>query len=267
MAHISINKQYIVAGESFILTLDDYQGTTGTTHDYSISGTALTAADHFVGEAALTGTLTLDQIDSASGAPLPVTKEFTTTSTFPTGENFIAVTITIDDPSANDIILKVYSSSHFTRIENSDKVDLGDTFDEWRKKTNGFIARLDTIENNVYQYKQQTIVANGTTSLYNLDFDIDTDLAVWFDVHIDGISQNSSSAYTLDKSKNTILFSTVPPAGSSINIVHKADINVTSFDGPIPIPSGYEVREIQLVNTDNTISEGFVFVKGINDSP
>jgi hypothetical protein len=259
MAHISINKQYIVAGESFILTLDDYQGDIGTQHAYKISGTGITAADHFVGESSqidgqITGILTLDSSKS-------VTKEFTTTSTFPTGENFIPITITLDDPSANEIILKVYSPNHFTRIENSDKVDLGDTFDQWRKKTNGFIARLDTLENNVYQYKQQTILANGTTSLYNLDFDIDTDLAVWFDVHIDGISQDSSSAYTLDKSKNTISFSAVPPAGSSINIVHKADINVTSFDGPIPIPSGFELREIQLVNTDNTISQGFVFVQ------
>ena len=38
MAHISINKQYIVAGESFILTLDDYQGEIGTQHTYAISG-------------------------------------------------------------------------------------------------------------------------------------------------------------------------------------------------------------------------------------
>ena len=257
MAHISINKQYIVAGESFTLELDDYQGSIGTTHDYTIDGTGVTAADHFVGEASLTGTLTL-------GTTKSVTKEFTTTSTFPTGEDFIPVTIKIDDASANEIILKVYSPNHFTRVENSDKVDLGDTFDQWRKKTNGFIARLDTLENNVYQYKQQTIEADGTTSLYNLDFDIDTDLAIWFDVHIDGISQNSSSAYTINKTNNTILFSAVPPVGASINIVHKADINMTSFDGPVAIPTDYVVREIQLVNTDNTISPGFVFVKGVS---
>jgi hypothetical protein len=257
MAHISINKQYIIAGENFTLELDDYQGSIGTTHDYIISGTGITAADHFVGESALTGTLTL-------GTTKSVTKEFTTTSTFPTGENFIPVTIKIDDPSANEIILKVYSPNHFTRVENNDKVDLGDTFDQWRKKTNGFIARLDTLENNVNQYKQQTIIADGTTSLYNLNFDIDTQLAILFDVHIDGISQDSSSAYTINKQDNTILFSAVPPAGASINIVHKADINVTSFDGPIAIPTGYVVREIQLVNTDNTISPGFVFVKGVS---
>ena len=257
MAHISVNKQYIIAGESFTLELDDYQGSAGTQHTYSISGTGVTAADHFVGETSLTGTLTL-------GTSKSVTKEFTTTSIFPTGEDFIPLTITLTSIASNDITLKVYSPSHFIRIENSDKVDLGDTFDQWRKKTNGFIARLDTLENNVYQYKQQTIEADGTTSLYNLSFDIDTDLAIWFDVHIDGISQNSSSAYTINKSNNTILFSAVPPAGASINIVHKADINVTAFDGPVPIPSDYVVREIQLVNTDNTISSGFVFVKGVS---
>ncbi len=262
MAHISINKQYIVAGETFTLTLDDYEGGVGTQHTYSISGTDVTAADHFVGETALTGTLTLGPVDSVSGAPIPITKEFTTTSTFPTGENFVPLTIALTSSTSNNITLNVYSPSHFTRIENSDKVDLGDTFDEWRKKTNGFIARLDTLENNVYEYKQQTIIADGVTSLYNLNFDINNELAVWFDVHIDGISQNSSSAYTLDKGKNTILFSTVPPADSSINIVHKADINVTSFDLTDDLfESGYVTRQIQLVNTDNTISEGFVFFK------
>jgi|TARA_B110000483_G_scaffold82153_1_gene102045 hypothetical protein len=255
MAHISINKQYIVAGESFILTLDDYQGEIGTQHTYAISGTGITAADHFVGEAALTGTLTI-------GASKSITKEFSTTSTFPTGENFIPVTIALTSTTSNNITLKVYSSNHFTRVENSDKVDLGDTFDQWRKKTNGFIARLDTLENNVYQYKKQTFTADGTTSSYHLNFDIDNELAVWFDVHIDGISQNSSSAYTINKDNNSILFTSVPPAGASINVVHKADITMTSFDLTDDLlESGYTTRQIQLVNTDNTISEGFVFFK------
>ena len=68
----------------------------------------------------------------------------------------------------------------------------------------------------------------------------------------------------INKTNNTILFSAVPPVGASINIVHKADINMTSFDGPVAIPTDYVVREIQLVNTDNTISPGFVFVKGVS---
>ena len=255
MAHISINKQYIVAGESFILTLDDYQGDIGTQHTYEISGTGITAADHFVDQSDLTGTLTI-------GASKSTTKEFKTTTTFPAGENFIPVTIALTSTVSNNITLKVYSPNHFTRIENSDKVDLGDTFDQWRKKTNGFIARLDTLENNVYQYKQQTIIADGTTSSYHLNFDIDNELAVWFDVHIDGISQNSSSSYTIDNISNSIIFSTIPPLGSSIHIVHKADITMTSFDLTDDLAdSGWIPRQIQLVNTDNTISEGFVFFK------
>ena len=58
---------------------------------------------------------------------------------------------------------------------------------------------LYPLENNVNQYKQQTIIADGTTSLYNLNFDIDTQLSILFDVHIDGISQDSSTAYTINK--------------------------------------------------------------------
>lgn len=260
MAHISINKQYIVAGDSFVLTLDDYEGATNDTYDYKISGTGITAADHFVGESSqidgqITGTLTLPREKS-------ITREFKTTSTFPTGENFIPVTITLTSSVSNNITLKVYSPRHFTRIDNNDKVNLGDTFDQWRKKTNGFIARLDTLENKIYQYKKQTITADGTTSSYHLNFDIDNDLAVWFDVHIDGISQNSTKAYTLSKDDNLIIFTDVPPAGAEIHVVHKADITMTSFDLTDDLAeNGYISKRVQIVNTNNQIQEGFIFFK------
>lgn len=266
MAHIRINKQYIVAGDSFTLTLDDYQGQFGTQHTYSISGTGVTAADHFVGETNLEGTLTL-------GSNKSVVKEFTTTSTFPTGENFVSLTIRLTSSASNPITLRVYSPNHFTRIDNDDKVDLGDTFDQWRKKTNGFIARLDTLENKIYQYKKQTFTADGTTTSFALDFDIDSDLAVWFDVHIDGISQNSTNAYTIDKDSNSINFiddggdPLAPPADSSIHVVHKADITMTSFDLTDDLAeNGYESRRVQIVNTNNTISEGFIFFKPVDQT-
>jgi len=260
MAHISINKQYIVAGDSFVLTLDDYQGSPETVHDYKISGTGITAADHFVGESSqvdgqITGTFTL-------GSGTRITKEFTTTSTFPTGEDFIPITISLTSSSSNNITLRVYSPNHFTRIDNDDKVDLGDTFDQWRKKTNGFIARLDTLENKIYQYKQQTIVATGYLNAYALDFDIDTDLAAWFDVHIDGIAQNPTFAYTINKVSNSIIFDEQPPLGASISIVHKADITMTSFDLTNDLADkGWITQQVQIVGVDNKIKEGHIFFK------
>jgi len=255
MAHISINKQYIVAGDSFVLTLDDYQGQVGQTYTYEISGAGITAADHFVGENALTGTMTIDSSKS-------VTREFNTTSTFPAGENFIPVTIALTSSTSNSITLRVYSPNHFTRIDNDDKVDLGDTFDQWRKKTNGFIARLDTLENKIYQYKQQTIIADGSTTSYHINFDIDNDLALWFDVHIDGITQNPFTAFTIDLVTNSIIFTEAPSNGASISVVHKADITMTSFDLTNDLAEkGWNPRRVQIVNTNNTISEGFIFFK------
>lgn len=258
MAHISINKQYIVAGDSFILTFDDYKGDSNTQLRYKISseGDVVTAADHFVGESSLEGTVTI-------GTQKRISREFNTTSTFPAGEDFIPITIELSSTSSNRVTLRVYSPNHFTRIDNDDKVELGDTFDQWRKKTNGFIARLDTLENKVYQYKQQTIeVVDNNIFSYALDFDIDSDLATWFDVHIDGISQNPSFAYTLDKVNNSIIFDEAPKSGSVISIVHKADITMTSFDLTNDLADkGWVTRNVQIVGVDNKISEGFIFFK------
>jgi len=144
----------------------------------------------------------------------------------PTGEEFM--TLTVSSPGMNDIYLNVYSVNHY--LTPKTKIELGDTFDVWRKKTNGFIARLDTIEDSTSEIKSQTIIGDGVNNEFTLNFPIvsvDTHLYV---VHIDGIAQNPDIAYTISNLNNSIVFSEIPISDSSISVIHRYEVSKIARD-------------------------------------
>jgi len=210
MIYLSLDKTYIAAGESFKIGVTDPTGSIGDTHDYTVSGPGITV-DNFIGETSLSGTIALGNNDTGF-------KTFNTKTDFPTGDDYITLTISSSN-ALNDMKLKVYSSYHYQTIDT--KVSLTDTFDIWRKKTNSFIARLDSIENSTNELKVQTITANGINNAYTLSFTATSTNPYFFDVNIDGITQNPLDAYTIDDTNNAIIFSEIPEEDAIISIIHQ----------------------------------------------
>lgn len=210
MIYLSLDETHIAAGESFRLGLTDPTGTIGDTHNYTLSGPGITI-DNFIGETSLSGTITLGNNNTGF-------RTFTTTTDFPTGDDYVTLTISSTN-ALNDMKLKVYSSYHYQTLDT--KISLTDTFDVWRKKTNSFIARLDSIENSTNELRVQTIIANGTDDTYTLSFTVASTNPYFFDVNIDGITQNPLDAYTIDDTNNAIVFSEVPPEDAEIFITHQ----------------------------------------------
>lgn len=210
MIYLSLDKTYIAAGESFRIGLTDPTGSIGDTHDYTISGPGITV-DNFIGETSLSGTIALGNNNTGF-------KTFTTKTDFPTGDDYITLTISSIN-ALNDMKLKVYSSYHYQTLDT--KISLTDTFDIWRKKTNSFIARLDSIENSTNELKVQTITANGIDDTYTLSFAATSTNPYFFDVNIDGITQNPLNAYIIDDVNNAIIFSEIPPEDAVISIIHQ----------------------------------------------
>jgi len=213
MAFLTLNTSYIAAGETFRLIITDLEGNVGDTLSYTLSGTDLTPSN-FVGESSLSGVVTLG--NNKSGF-----KDFITSINLPTGEEYM--TLTVSSPGMNNIYLKIYSVNHY--LTPKTKIALGDTFDVWRKKTNGFIARLDTLEDSVSEIKSQTVIADGINSEYTLNFPVTGLDTNFYDVNIDGIAQNPNLAYTINDVNNSIVFSEVPSEGASISIIHKYEIS------------------------------------------
>lgn len=224
MAFLSLNKTHIAAGETFRLTFTDRDGNSGDTVSYTISGTGITA-DHFDGESSLTGTVTL----GANGIGF---KDFDTTADFPTGDEFVSVAFA--STGYNGIALKVYSSFHYTTDE---KIEQTDTFNDWRKKSNGLFARVDALEESKVNFRSDTIIADGVNSEYTLNFDAASSDTALYDVNIDGITQNPLDAYTIDVDAGSIVFNEVPPVNASISVVFKYEIGsiayTTTEDGSI----------------------------------
>ena len=221
MAFLTLKTSYIAAGETFRLIITDPEGTLGDTLPYTLSAPGLNFTSHFVGEDSLSGIVTLGTNDGRSGF-----KDFVTTADMPTGEEFM--TLTVSSPGMNDIYLNVYSVNHY--LTPKTKIELGDTFDVWRKKTNGFIARLDTIEDSTSEIKSQTIIGDGVNNEFTLNFPIvsvDTHLYV---VHIDGIAQNPDIAYTISNLNNSIVFSEIPISDSSISVIHRYEVSKIARD-------------------------------------
>ena len=210
MVYLSLDKAYITAGEPFKLGLTDPDGSLGDTFNYELSGPGITV-DNFIGETSLSGTITLGNNNTGF-------KIFTTSIDFPAGDDYVTLTIS-SDSALNDMELKVYSSYHYQTLDT--KISLTDTFDIWRKKTNSFIARLDSIENSTNELRVQTIIANGIDDTYTLNFTVNGTNPYFFDVNIDGITQNPLDAYTIDDVNNSIVFSEVPPEDSEIFISHQ----------------------------------------------
>ena len=213
MAFLTLNTSYIAAGETFRLIITDLEGNVGDTLSYTLSGTDLTPSN-FVGESSLSGVVTLG--NNKSGF-----KDFTTSINLPTGEEYM--TLTVSSPGMNNIYLKIYSVNHY--LTPKTKIALGDTFDVWRKKTNGFIARLDTLEDSVSEIKSQTVIADGINSEYTLSFPVTGLDTNFYDVNIDGIAQNPNLAYTINDVNNSIVFSEAPSEDASISIIHKYEIS------------------------------------------
>ena len=224
MAFLSLNKTHIAAGETFRLTFTDRDGNSGDTVSYTISGTGITA-DHFDGETSLSGTVTL----GANGIGF---KDFDTTADFPTGDEFVSVAFA--STGYNGIALKVYSSFHYTTDE---KIEQTDTFNDWRKKSNGLFARVDALEESKVNFRSDTIIADGVNSEYTLNFDAASSDTALYDVNIDGITQNPLDAYTIDVDAGSIVFNEVPPVNASISVVFKYEIGsiayTTTEDGSI----------------------------------
>jgi hypothetical protein len=213
MAFLTLNTSYIAAGETFRLIITDLEGNVGDTLSYTLSGTDLTPSN-FVGESSLSGVVTLG--NNKSGF-----KDFITSINLPTGEEYM--TLTVSSPGMNNIYLKIYSVNHY--LTPKTKIALGDTFDVWRKKTNGFIARLDTLEDSVSEIKSQTVIADGINSEYTLSFPVTGLDTNFYDINIDGIAQNPNLAYTINDVNNSIVFSEAPSEDASISIIHKYEIS------------------------------------------
>ena len=209
MAFLTLNKSYIAAGESFRLIITDPDGVVGDSLGYTLIGDGLTPA-HFEGESSLSGSIII-------GANKSGFKDFTTTLDLPTGDEFMV--LTVSSPGMNDLYLSIYSDDHY--LTPKTKIELGDTFDTWRKKTNGFIARLDVLEDSTSEIKVQTIISDGINSEYTLNFTINSPDPYFFDVNIDGIAQNPGEAYTINEENNSIVFSEIPTEFSSISIIHR----------------------------------------------
>jgi hypothetical protein len=216
MAFLTLNKSYIVAGETFRLTITDRDLVSGNSVSYNLSGEGLTT-EHFVDESSLSGSITIG--NNYSGF-----KDFTTGSNLPTGDDFMV--LKVSSPNMSDMYLNIYSDNHYLAPET--KIELGDTFDTWRKKTNGFIARLDVLEDSTSDIRFQTITCDGINSEYTLNFPVTSDYTYLYDIHIDGISQNPADAYTINEDNNTIIFSDIPAEFSSVSIISRFDISTVS---------------------------------------
>ena len=224
MAFLSLNKTHIAAGETFRLAFTDRDGNSGDTISYTISGTGITSA-HFDSESSLTGTITLD----SNGVGF---KDFDTTADFPTGNEFVSVAFA--STGYTGIALKVYSSFHYTTDE---KIEQTDTFNDWRKKSNGLFARVDALEESKINFRSDTIIADGVNNGFYLDFTVSSSETALFDVNIDGITQNPLDSYTIETGSNQINFNEIPPVGASISVVHKYEIGsiayTTTEDGSV----------------------------------
>jgi len=213
MAFLTLNKAYIAAGETFRLYITDPEGNVGDTLSYTLSGTDLIPAN-FIGESSLSGVVTLGNNNSGF-------KDFVTAANLPTGDEYM--TLTVSSSGLNNISLNVYSVNHYLTPEN--KIELGDTFDVWRKKTNGFIARLDTLQDSVSEIKSQTVIADGVNNEFTLNFSV-TDLYTHlYEVNIDGITQNPDTSYTINDINNSIVFSEIPADSAEISIIHRFEIS------------------------------------------
>lgn len=243
MVYLSLDKTYVVAGESFRLGLTNPDGSLGDTFNYTLSGPGITA-DNFIGETSLSGTITLGINNTGF-------RTFTTSTDFPTGDDYVTLTIS-SDSALNDMKLKVYSSYHYQTLDT--KISLTDTFDIWRKKTNSFIARLDSIENSTNELRVQTIIANGTDDTYTLSFTIGSTNPYFFDVNIDGITQNPLDAYTIDDTNNAIVFSEVPPEDAEISITHQYSFGATftEITDDLSILGNLSVGEELTISTTST---------------
>ena len=217
MAFLSLNKSFIAAGETFRLTFVDYDGSLNDIVSYSISGDNVTAA-HFDGETSLSGNVTL-------GGNKTGFKDFSTTEDLPTSEDF--TTLTFSSAGYNDITLKVYSAGHYKSPEN--KIQLGDTFDTWRKKTNGVLARLDALEEGSLEFKTHTFFGDGSSTEFDLKFVPLSADTLLFTVNIDGVTQNPLDAYTIDTDNAKIVFPEAPPENSSVSVIHKYEIGSIAY--------------------------------------
>lgn len=215
MSFLILNKTYIAAGDSFRLTAIDQTASGGETIPYEITGNNLVAS-HFIGETSLIGNITLD----SNGTGF---KEFETSVEMPTGEDYF--TITFESSGLTDVNLRVYSDEHFDIIDTlEEKIGLGDTFNVWRKKTNGLIARLKSIEESTFESRSQTIIADGVNSSFILNFLTASENEEWYDVNIDGIAQNPLTSFVINVEDNTIEFTEIPPEGASISIIHRFEL-------------------------------------------
>ncbi len=216
MVYLSLDKAYIAAGESFKLGLTDAtpDASSPSSYSYTITGEGVTT-DHFVGETSLSGNIQLGVNNTGF-------KTFVTTADFPAGDNSLDLTLSSGSTS---VTLKVYSSNHYQTLNT--KIDLTDTFDTWRKKTNSFVARLDSLESGTSDIKAQTLIGNGISDTYVLNFQVVGANPYFFDINIDGITQNPFDAYTIDGTSNSIVFTDTPPADSVISVLHKFAIGAT----------------------------------------
>ena len=231
MVYLSLDKAYIAAGESFKLSVTDAtpDASSPTSYSYTITGEGVTT-DHFVGETSLSGNIQLGVNNTGF-------KTFVTTRDFPTGDNSFDLLLSTGSTS---VTLKVYSSSHYQTLNT--KIDLTDTFDTWRKKTNSFVARLDSLESGTSDIKAQTLIGNGTSDAYVLNFQIVGANPYFFDINIDGITQNPFDAYTIDDTSNSIVFTDAPPADSVISILHKFAVGATFKEITEDFDMGGELR-------------------------
>lgn len=221
MAILSTDKNYIASGETFRITITDLDGLAGDSYNYSITGEGVTET-HFEDPNDISGTIVLDE----NGVGY---QDIETHPSMPTGENFVIINVSVN--GLNDLIIYVYAGHHY--IMTGAKVDLGDTFDIWRRKTNGLIGRLETLYASTHAAKTQTIIADGTSSTYPLTFKASNEDTVWYTVTIDGIFQNTDSAFSIDLENNQIIFGSVPPIDSEIHIIHKIDLGEVGNVGDV----------------------------------
>ena len=219
MAYLRLDKKYIAAGDTFRLSAI---GNAGDEIDYTIAAPNLTPAD--IGATSLAGSIVVG--NNGSGFI-----DFQTSTEAPTGEDFVKVDIS--SPGKTDVSIRIYADEHYIIVDTLDeKIDLGDTFNIWRKKTNGFLAKIQHLLSGTYGYNSQTIIANGDYDCYALSFLATSENEEWYDVAIDGITQNPRESFTIDVEDNKICFKEAPPKDASISIIHKFEFGSTiSYDG------------------------------------
>jgi alpha-tubulin suppressor-like RCC1 family protein len=233
MKFLNLNKQYIAAGESFQVVIDDQTASIGDVVSYTVTGPAgLTAV--MIGQASLSGSVTLD-----SNKKGIIT--FNTTTELPTTDSF--VNLTISSAGATAVSISIFSAEDYKTLDLGDKITLGNSWNDWRKKTNGLIAKLDTydlaklITDEISTETNNAIISvkdNGVTTSKIADSNVTTSKIADSSVTTSKIADsNVTTAKILDSNVTTskIADSSVTTAkigNLSVTTSKIADSNVTT---------------------------------------